>query len=167
MKNKNVRGFTLAEMMVVVGIVAILGTVTITSFMQSQRRQETRQIARRFVQNVWRARQIATSGRVIDNTVVPPVRAVQAGIRLDTQSKYVLFMDQDEDATNGNEVTVDIVEWDNPNIKLLDPGIPDGQVRFTRRGTLSSVSSPTFTIEGEGNRRVSVALTYSGNAKVY
>lgn len=89
------RGFTLTELIIVIGIIVLLGTVTTVSYRKSQYKNDLKNSAEKLASNMRSAQGLALNGAVQNPGDSADMRY---GIAFVGQSEYVIYRD-----SNGNE----------------------------------------------------------------
>lgn len=145
-RSRATRGFTIVEMMVSIGIVAMLAAIAIPWFQKTARRNRLASASRDLVGHLHQMRAEASTGRVIN--LGPPLQKTRyAGIQILSDHSYRLFTDQDALAGSGNEVFVRTVDFDvihvDNKVLITAPAIGT-EVRFRNDG--STVASVTVTL---------------------
>src|SRR5687767_4068824 len=102
---KRQRGFTLIEIMTALGIVALIGAVSVPLVSRLQRSQRFRSTAREMASELMRAKNLAGSGKRDTVTWVATDRTVQAGLRVQSTNTYSVFVDRDT-INDGDELMV-------------------------------------------------------------
>jgi Tfp pilus assembly protein FimT len=97
------------EIMLIVGIMGLLAAIAVPSFTRMQRLDRLRQVTRHMVGALREAKGMAARGTDLNNGVGPLRPARVSGIRFDSTTVYVLFLDEDDTVGNGNEVDVRVV----------------------------------------------------------
>lgn len=161
------RGFTLIEIVVVVAIVAIGAAIAIASMMRSQNKSDLRSAASDMVSMVKRARSLARSGSVPVTTWPANARTRNAGIRVISPTRYVVFADND-DQSNGaaSEAVVEMIDLPSKyGGSMSIQEAPGFEVRFRANGTLSVPNDQTLTfLDPSGGGQRTVTITFGGNA---
>ncbi len=90
-QHKKCAGFTLIEVLVSIGIMGVLSTITIVNFQAAQRLREVRNTAETLVSDLRRAQTMTLSGRKL-----PDGRIARGGygIFLNPPSQYILFAEE-------------------------------------------------------------------------
>ena len=163
-------GFTVPEMLVVVAILALMAGLAIPKLSEGMRRNKYDKLARNFVRDIRRTRALAATGRVIEmdtTTNAAPVRARVAGIRIDSPTRYAIFLDPDTDDSNYNEVDIELIdlELEDPTgaMKIQSPA-PGTQIRFLRTG--STHTTNIVFMDTETQKMRSITLTAGGQTRV-
>ena len=159
-------GYTMVEMVVVMGIVMISVALAVPLFRDTIRDQRLNSIARNLIGDVRRAQSLAATGRQV--SAGPPVTRIQAaGIRFDTATRYVIYVDVDTDATNSNETDVALVDLDAASsqnkVRITAPAVGT-KIRFRRDGTTTS-RTVTFG-DSERNKSRTITISAGGQARI-
>jgi prepilin-type N-terminal cleavage/methylation domain-containing protein len=163
------RGFTLIEMMIVVGIVGIMVAIAIPVMSGINKRTRGRDAIRELQAKVTQARGLATSGQT--NPAWPaPARTVNAGIRFDSATSYVVYIDRDT-TLNGNEVVMSVVNMEQPNgaapVQISNPSTFPADMRMKSNGSLVSGVAATFVVQDAEQRTTqTLRVSLSGMPKI-
>ncbi|MFO0723747.1 MAG: type II secretion system protein [Myxococcota bacterium] len=147
------RGFTLLEVLTVVGIVGVASALAVPTLESALATSRLNGAARAVIGSLRQARAAA-----IARQDTGAFRVENAGIRVDTSTRYVVFLDPDDDPSNGNEQTL-------LTVNLADHA-PDGHLhflvaavglsfRFARDG---STTAGKLTIEDSNTNQVRAIL---------
>jgi len=161
------RGFSVLEVMVVLGILAIVVGIAIPMFSSTREANGLRDAARRLAGNFKRAQALARSGKADVPTWAPGTRVRMAGIRFISPTQYAIFVDNDRLANGGGtEVDVEIVDIAPRGEPYTFVGAP-AEVRFRRNGTLPNAADVPISIQNtSSNVTKVVTVTYGGRASV-
>ena len=110
-------GFTLMEIMLIVGIMGLLAAIAVPSFTRMQRLDRLREVTRHMVGYLRESKGMAARGTDMNGGVGALRPARVSGIRFESTEVYVLFLDEDDTAGNGNELDVKTI-----NLQLQRPG---------------------------------------------
>ena len=126
------RGFTLVEMLVVIGIVAILGGIAFVNFRPGNESLALDRASHRLAQDIRRATSLALQAKDVDNCVSPSEPASGYGVYLKESSpgEYIIFGDCDhqpgggkEGYKSGKDVIIETITLEAPIvIDSLTPG---------------------------------------------
>lgn len=161
------RGFTLLEMIVVVSLIALMAAIAIPWFGRLQRENRLSNLTREMLVQVRRARAEASSGRVLDPGP-PIVRTRASGVRIVSETQYELFVDPDNVAANGNEVTIDTIDFlantPNTQVRITSPAA-DTTIRFRNDGTAIGAQDIVLGDSDVGTTRT-IRVNGIGHAKL-
>jgi prepilin-type N-terminal cleavage/methylation domain-containing protein len=166
MKQRRRLGFSITELLISVSILSLGAAVTLPTFTKMVRANRLNAEARAFMTTLRRTRGLAAISPNIQLTG-STIRARIAGVRIDSTTRYAIFLDPDTDPTNQNEVdyeTFDLTDRDREQkIRITIPS-PGTQIRFDRFGTTSSQTIKIEEVE-RGLKRV-INLTAGGQARL-
>lgn len=162
------RGYTLIEMMVVIGIVGIVVAVAVPLSGKLRERTHFNAVIREYQGKLALARSLAVSAEVQNHPgwVAPNNRIRSAGLRQISPTQYVVFVDND--LTAGGEIdisVVDLVQARRPQISITAPAL----IRLNNSGTLISSTVPVQTVFADtqiAGRTKTVRLSLSGVARI-
>lgn len=163
------KGFTLIEMMVVIGIVALVAAVAIPVMSGLTKRTRARDAIRELQAKVTQARALASSGHR-DPAWPPNARTMNAGIRFDDARSYVVYADQDT-TLNGNESIIAVVSLVPSSgvtpVSITTPNTFPFDLRMKSNGQLLSGAPATFVITDAEQRVVqTLRVSLSGMPKI-
>ena len=158
----NERGFTLVEVLVVVGIVGIMGAIAIPNFL-SWRENKSLQSAARDMYAGFRKAQVAA---VKNNR--------NAAVSFDGTTGYTVYVDENRNfILDPGEQVIARANWaDYGNVQLASAvnfaAKPGGQPTVAFRPTLlpdspNNIPNGTVKLKGPGGRTASIAISVSGN----
>ncbi len=156
------RGFTLIEVCVVVGIIAVVASIAYPRFDELRRRSNANAATRKLVGSLREARALAIARPDYNGT-----RAVVIGIRIDSATRYSQIYDTDTNETNNNDVvvrTVDLVANERaPGLTITAP-TAGTVIRFRRDG---STTARSITLaDSQSALRRTIRLTAGGQASM-
>jgi prepilin-type N-terminal cleavage/methylation domain-containing protein len=172
-------GFTLIEIMVVVGIVALLVAIAIPTSQKVMDMARWRSASRIYLGNLRLARTIALTGAgraagfgggTGTGAVTDQIRF--AGVRLLSPQSYAVFVDEDNISGNGNESFVkvqSVLDKDLSTTITFTPIAGNGEVRFDRKGmaVLNAPYSTRIRIQDmRASRQYTVAVSAAGAARL-
>lgn len=159
------RGFTLIEVMVVVAVVSIVGSLAVMGFVRWQRHGAVREAGVAMVGDLRELRALAQSGRTDFAGFGPGVRVEQAGLRRVGASTYEVFVDRDE-LSDGNELTLRTIELPVHGFPI-EVVWPVPELRFDRSGLLATGTEQRFTVrDTQANRSVTVLVSLGGKSEL-
>ncbi len=171
------RGFSLIEMMVVIGIISIVVGIAVPMFSANKVSAEHRRVTQRLVGSLKRAQAMARSGKSGLAGWNANQRTQTAGVRFVNATTYAIFVDNDR-VSNGAASEVDI-EFVNiaPNGEPFTLFVAQPEIRFQRNGTLPTPADVLVRIAvdaggcaanptNSGPRCNVVGVTYGGRAAV-
>jgi prepilin-type N-terminal cleavage/methylation domain-containing protein len=181
-------GFTLIEMVIVIGIVGIISMVAISMLTTSQRDQTLRATARALVNAINEARTVAASGRFVSqpapsnciaNCNVPstnngpgrspntPPRVSRSGIIVERTS-FTVFADDDRDPLNG-EITSLIFNLERElgaGYQITEP-LPGTRIVFQANGLRDTSTPDRLRVRDMvSGREYSIAVGLGGLARI-
>jgi len=164
---KRNHGFSVAELAVTLAVFSVVSAVALPRVATVMRSQKINSVARHVLGDLRRARAVAASGRVIDEG--PPIRRIKAaGIRIDTPTRYSVYMDLDRDPDNSNDVdirTVDLADIDPEGTLQISEPTAGTKIRFGGDG--GTDQTITFVIENVTEERErEILLTQGGQARL-
>lgn len=160
-------GFTMIEAVIVMGVAVVVASLAVPTFTNVYRDQRLNNATREMMGTIRRAQSLAASGRVL-SAGPPEVRVRAAGIRIDTTTRYSIYVDSDSDPNNNNDVDVATVDLARPGqVNRIDIQSPAAgtKVRFRRDGSTSSSQTIIFRDLGRDRART-ISLTAGGQPKI-
>lgn len=134
-KNLNSSGFTITELIIVIGIVAIVSGMVLVAYRSGQYRHDLSNATESFVTDLRRAQSLSRTGKV-QNAGDPA--NVRYGLATTTDAEYVLFRD-----LNGN-----FLYDGSPTDSLIETYSLPTKVRFQELSAVNRFCA-TFPISGE------------------
>ncbi|MEQ9501330.1 MAG: type II secretion system protein [Deltaproteobacteria bacterium] len=166
MQRRTKRGFTMLEVMVVIGIVAIGAAIAMATFQRSTAKADMRSAANAMVGDFRRARSMAKTGTTPPGAFAAGQRTVQAGIRIVSATSYSVFVDNDN-VSNGSEVAVEVVDMltkYGAGFSITAPAVGT-EIRFRRNGTLDQPNNINIVMtDTHGGGQRTITVTYGGSA---
>lgn len=162
------RGFSLIELMVVVGTVAMALSLSVPLLTRMAWHNRLGTSARMVVAHLTRARGLAASGTQVGAS--PPWtaqdRTRSAGIQITSETQYLVFIDRD--TLPGDEIVmmaVDLeVEYPGQQIRIETPA-PGAEIRFRPNGTIISPQNITVA-DLAANTRRTISVMSGGRARI-
>lgn len=159
------------EMLIVVAIIGVIAAVTIPAMTQATDGAKIHGAARMLLAHVAKVRQLAATGRD-DPSWNPGDKAVQAGLLINPTG-YSIYMDKDDDPNNGNEVTLQVVDYTTDaigntratRVRVVSP-VPGTDIRFRRNGTLTSNNDVLVVLQDNGGKEERIRIYYGGTARL-
>ena len=173
------RGFSLMEIMVVLAIVAILGTVSVMWFVRAQKDARLNAVAASVMGRILEARTEALTGRVIANGAGAPAGAPgefqgwaaqpmvrSAGFRVTSATTFEVFVDQDTQP-GGEEVIheTDFMAQSDSNRISFAPNTVGRSIRFQRDGRARG-DQEFQLIENSTQRGRQITVTGVGQVRI-
>jgi prepilin-type N-terminal cleavage/methylation domain-containing protein len=147
------RGFTLVELLVVIGIIAVISAIVFANYRQGERQFSLQRSSYSLVQDIRSAQNMAMGARSVGGTV-PEGYGVYFNSSLPDQ--YILFADNGDGLYGAGDTDIDTL--------YLETGITI--TNLSTGGTLTVVFSPPdprVSISGnEGITSASITINYDG-----
>jgi prepilin-type N-terminal cleavage/methylation domain-containing protein len=171
MKKQSTRGFTLIEMMVVIGLIGILAGVVFPYLFSLERKQKLKRDARTLVANLSRARGLAVTGSAgitaTQNAWAERDRTRNAGIWIMSDRQYTIFVDNNTDLDNTEVIigTVDLAQHADGFVRFQNLTSFPLEIRFRENGTVATPIDLTLLDTSVNDTRI-VRVTGGGLARV-
>jgi prepilin-type N-terminal cleavage/methylation domain-containing protein len=177
MSSRSRRGVTLIEMVVVLGIVAIIAMVAIPTFGKVRREQKLRSECRKIYATIRQTQNAIATGKDLAAYLPPPAsgqppptttRAKAGGIIVQSTS-YSTYLDIDDNPSSGNEVTLKTVDFtldtDEPvGIALPSPGT---RIQLRSNGTLNGGAAVPIELTDPSTGAVCrIEVSVTGGARI-
>lgn len=161
------RGYTLIEMMVVIGIVGIVVAVAVPLSSKVRERSHFNSAIREYQGKLALARSMAVGAETHPGWAAPNNRIRSAGIRQISPTQYTVFIDND--LAPGGEVdisVVDLVQARRSQISIV-PAIP--LIRMNNSGSLINSAVPVTIVFSDTQipgRTKTLRLSLSGMSRI-
>ena len=177
--NHSVRGFSLIEIVVALGLIFVMGGFSVSWFVKMQKKSRLNAVASDVLGKIMTARTEALTGRLIgDTTLVPPSgpgeftgwaaqeKSSSAGFRIMTATEFEVFIDDDNVAGGEQVIGQTDLEQDQSNNRIgFDSDSVGRTIRFDRNGTAQTTE--TFTlIDPDLNQAREISVSKVGQVRI-
>lgn len=170
---RRVLGYTLVEVMVVIGIVAVIAAIGIPVASHMRNKSRLTKVARELQARVTQARALAATATP-DPAWPAGSRVQSAGIRIESQQSYTVFIDRD--VADGGESVVSVIDFtqqEGPGTSLgfRNPSTFPTTIRMSRNGQLTSGAQVDVVVEdrtgqSNGTDSKTVRINLSGTPRI-
>jgi prepilin-type N-terminal cleavage/methylation domain-containing protein len=161
-------GYTLMEVVVVIGIIGIIAAIAIPTFSRMRERDKLNDAVREMTAKVSQARSLAASNQR-NPAWLATERSMSAGIRFLDNRSYIVFIDRDL-IWDGDEATIATVSFiaKDPGtpLTIVNPA-PNTEIRMQRNGVLTAGGPVMIEINDDrarATKRIQVSL--SGSTRI-
>src|SRR5262245_33262633 len=145
---RRVLGYTLVEVVVVIGIVAIIAAIGIPVAMHMRNKSRLTKVVRELQSRVTQARSLAATASP-DPAWPAGSRVQSAGIRIDSEQSYSVFIDND--LIDGGESVVSVIDFrqaeQGTSLAFRTPNAFPTTIRMQRNGQLTGGAQVEVVLE--------------------